>query len=137
MSTDNRTGAERIADERQRQIKKRPWEFTDDLPDPPETADEHDDNEHGLGDLAMAAVCYAAQAAERIVYVKSEHADGVSFVDPWPWHEQFDDRRHNGNVLVATPKSDKHRLRLLEKAGALIAAEIDRLLRAKKEPADG
>lgn len=111
-------GAKRIARERQRQIKKLGWT--------PEHDDEHDD-----GSLAMAAACYAAP--ERI-YVRKEFAAGESFVDPFPWHDA-DARPHNGNVLKEP--TEAQRLRLLEKAGALIAAEIDRVLRERASPSSG
>lgn len=70
---------------------------------------EHDGN-HG-DDLAWAAVCYAAPGP---VF----ESQGV---DPWPWESGWDKRK-------------KHdRIRQLEIAGALIAAEIDRLLRLQRE----
>lgn len=67
---------------------------------------EHDD-EHGDGAMAWAAVCYAAPGPVC-------NARGV---DPWPWDASWD-------------KREKHpRTRRLIIAGALISAEIDRLLR--------
>ncbi len=104
------TGIERIAKERQRQVDKLDWSA------------EHDD-EHDGGELALVAALYASP--ERL-YAKHEYAAGVRFEDPFP-NDWGDARPHNGNVpKVAT---DKQAIRLLEKAGALIAAEIDRLLR--------
>lgn len=100
------TGAERIAAERQRQIDKEGYSHR------------HDD-EHTCGELAMAAVCYAAHAAS--VQVVNKH-DGR---DPWPWDDEWDRRTH------FAPPTFEERIRLLEKSGALLAAEIDRLLRAK------
>ena len=109
MSTkDTRTGAERIADERQRQIDKEGYKA------------EHDD-EHTDGSLAWAAVCYAAPEA---VYVRRDWATGIHFEDPWPWSDEFDKRSDRKPTM-------SQRIRLLEKAGALIAAEIDRLLRER------
>lgn len=117
------TGAELIAAERQRQIKKEKWTAKHD--------DEHDDNS-----LALAAVCYAAP--ER-VFVRREYANTVAFSDPWPdsWADYWDKRGSYGNGReagngIADPDSYTHeeRLDLLVKAGALIAAEIDRLKRA-------
>lgn len=110
------TGVERIAAERARQVEKEGWS--------PEHDDEHDD-----GSLALAAVCYAAPVR---VYVRQVFAAGESFFDPWPWDEGADRRSYDGNVLK--DPTDDERIRLLEKAGALIAAEIDRLLRAKVAP---
>lgn len=66
---------------------------------------EHD-AEHGDGHLAMAAVCYALPPTER----RPRHV--FSF---WPWHSSY---------WKPTPDD---RVRELVKAGALIAAEIDRL----------
>ena len=104
---DTRSGAERIADERRRQVGAEGY-----------TA-EHDDD-HNLGQLAMAAACYAAP---KPLYELREHNGSKVFRDPWPWARLFDTR-------IDKPSVDA-RIRLLEKAGALIAAEIDRLLRKK------
>lgn len=65
---------------------------------------EHDDD-HDYNELARAAACYAIGNDEN-----------------WPWDEE------------CWKPSPDNRIRELEKAGALIAAEIDRLLRA--EPAE-
>lgn len=99
-------GAERIAAERKRQIEDEGW------------TPEHDDG-HGSGEMAIAAACYAVYGVrdtrepDFFVYV----AD-VYEADAWPWSPEWD-------------KRDKHgRIRRLEIAGALIAAEIDRLLRS-------
>jgi DNA polymerase III epsilon subunit-like protein len=68
---------------------------------------EHD-AQHTGGELAWAAACYAAPQA---ILRKVGHVIG----DAWPWHKRFD-------------KRGKHdRLRRLVIAGALIAAEIDRM----------
>lgn len=106
------TGAERIARERQRQHDAEGYLCT------------HDDT-HTLGELALAAICYAAP---RPIYIESRGPVGtwISYQDPWPddWH---DNRPHpNPRTWSATD-----RIRALEKAGALIAAEIDRLLRTQ------
>lgn len=114
-----KTGAELIAQERARQIAKEGWT--------PEHDDEHDD-----GSLAMAAACYAV--TPRRIYIRDERANAVFFVDPWPWSDEYDKRPHDGNTLAGTVKGPE-RLRLLVKAGALLAAEIDRLQRAKSPPA--
>jgi hypothetical protein len=111
-------GVTRIARERQRQIDKLGW------------TPEHDDEEHDGGQLAMAAACYAAPEQ---IYVRSEYANGVRYDDPFPWNNA-DARPFDGNVL--TEATDAQRLRLLEKAGALIAAEIDRMLRAADSSGD-
>jgi hypothetical protein len=105
-------GTDLIVAERQRQIEAEGW-----------TA-EHDD-EHKDESLAWAAVCYAAP--ER-VFRHREYAASMDFVDPWPWEQSADARHYDGNVLQ-DPPTDAARIRLLVKAGALIAAEIDRLSR--------
>lgn len=90
------TGAEMIAAERQRQIAEEGW------------TPEHDSEEHGDGDLAFAAICYAQPEEDRQV------ENGLPFY--WPWEDSW----------KPTPND---RIRELVKAGALIAAEIDRLQR--------
>lgn len=97
------TGVEHIAAERQRQIEKEGW-----------TA-EHD-RQHVGGELAMVAALYAAP---KRLYEQNfnNREDYIAFQDPWPrsWACRYD-------------KREKHsRLRRLEIAGALIAAEIDRI----------
>lgn len=113
------TGAARIAAERQRQIDVEGY-----------TA-KHDDN-HRDGSLVLAAACYAAGSVGVRLYKQDTRGASIHFVDPWPW-ERSADRRY-----YASKSSDKLReptldesIRLLEKAGALIAAEIDTLLREK------
>jgi hypothetical protein len=69
------------------------------------------------------------------VYVKDERAIGIFYRDPWPpsWSERWDKRRcyaggDHGNVPPDPEKYTREEcLDLLIKAGALIAAEIDRL----------
>lgn len=117
------SGTKRIAAERKRQVSKEGW------------SSEHDD-EHGGGELALAAICYAAPEdvfvyEKRDVQVNSSRGIDencysyptrlvLDYYDPWPWDEEWD-------------KRDKHgRIRRLEIAGALIAAEIDRLQRSGK-----
>lgn len=71
---------------------------------------EHDDL-HMEGELAMAAALYAAPDP---LFTFSDDGEEV---DPWPWPAECD-------------KREKHpRIRQLVISGALIAAEIDRLLR--------
>jgi len=99
------TGVELIVAERERQISGEGW------------TPAHDD-EHSRGEMAWAAVCYAAPGSVYSVYRRPR---GFVFVDPWPWAEEWD-------------KRDKdNRVRHLAKAGALIAAEIDRLQRQPNE----
>ncbi len=72
---------------------------------------EHDDK-HDMGELAKAAACYAV--GEQII----KEGYGYS-TELWPWDTEW-----------WNPSSDP--IRNLTKAGALIAAEIDRLLRKAK-----
>lgn len=119
-------GVELIAAERERQITVEGW-----------TAN-HDD-QHRAGGLAMAAVCYAAP---KRIFVRSLGKNGsVGFSDPWPWDDSVDKRTKTKAILdsrkfgeIPDPKdyTPEERLDMLVKAGALIAAEIDRLLREKK-----
>jgi hypothetical protein len=124
------TGIELIATERMRQVKQEGWT--------PEHDDEHDD-----GSLALAAVCYATPVR---LYEQHEYAAGPAFRDPWPdsWDDGWDkryrygERRTNPGNMPPDPDTytDKERLDLLVKAGALIAAEIDRLQRAALKTAN-
>lgn len=106
------TGIELIAAERQRQIDEEGW------------TPSHDD-EHTDGSLALAAVCYATP--EKLYVMK--HTDGYKFIDPWPdsWDYVWDKRYEYSTD--PSEYTDKQRIDLLKKAGALIAAEIDRLQR--------
>jgi hypothetical protein len=112
----NKTGIKLIAAERQRQIEV-------------EGLTAEHDAEHNAGELAMAAACYAAP--ERI-YIVRDFANAIHFVDPWPFENRYDKRyvydEDKENVLPdpLTYSSDEQ-IDLLVKAGALIAAEIDRL----------
>lgn len=112
------TGVERIAIERVRQVESEGYDAVHDA-------------EHDGGQLAMAAACYAACAAGERIYTKDVYAASIHFDDPWPWRGEYCDARpHDGNVLKEA--SERQSLRLLEKAGALIAAEIDRILAARE-----
>lgn len=104
------TGIELIAAERKRQIEVEGW-----------TA-EHD-AEHWNGSLVKAATCYAngSKLFERTFGNESNRVT-LRF-DLWPWNEKWwkpsDDTTTEGQI------------RNLVKAGALIAAEIDRKLNIK------
>ncbi len=99
-----------IARERMRQIEKEGW-----------TA-EHDDK-HVNGELAVAAACYAVAGLDgngeafEVHRLYTDHREGLA-EDAWPWDPEWDKRE------------DHSHLRRLVIAGALIAAEIDRLQRA-------
>jgi len=92
-----KTGIELIAEERQRQIEKLNW-----------TA-EHD-AEHTKGELSTAAECYLLELRAR-----QDRGQVVKRPPPaWPFE-------------VEAWKPSEDRVKNLVKAGALIAAEIDRL----------
>lgn len=96
-------GAALILRERIRQTHTKGW------------SPDHDDL-HGHSELALAAVQYALPEDHRVTV----SLDGVTQVPvDWPWDD------------TAWKPTPEDRVRELEKAGALIAAEIDRLLRAK------
>lgn len=93
-------GVALIAAERKRQVESEGW------------TPEHDDV-HEMGELPAAAMCYAAECVEEdIVQVADEYFAS----DWWPWDASW-----------WKPSDDP--IRNLVKAGALIAAEIDRLQR--------
>lgn len=125
MPADNSTpqldGVARIAAERERQLHVKRWSKTHD--------DDHTDHS-----LALAACAYATP--HRLYRLHScSGPDGYSFVDCWParWDDKYDHRpREGGRLLHADEVPVARRIRALEKAGALIAAEIDRLLRKKQ-----
>ena len=108
-------GAELITAERERQRKSEKW------------TPEHDDGHDG-GQMTAAAIAYAMTPAVRAVEIKdgqqlAEHGGPVAVNQTllqffWPWGPRW---------WKPTPED---RVRELVKAGALIAAEIDRLKRA-------
>ncbi len=107
-----------IVAERARQIEKEGW------------SPEHDDN-HSRGELARAAACYALQAAQRSDETPYEDRPGqrrwrrthLAIVRFWPLHWGW--------------WKPVNRQRDLEKAGALIAAELDRVIRASAPATQG
>lgn len=101
-----RTGAQLIQSERKRQKESEGYDA------------EHDD-QYLNGELLTAALLYAStpQARQQMV-----DADGVPVT--WPW------RALNPDSWKPTPYD---RVRELTKAGALIAAEIDRIQRIENE----
>lgn len=119
-----KTGIELITKERKRQIEKEGW-----------TA-EHDDDHRG-GELALAAALYATPIK---LYGKLDLARGVLFQDQFPWSDwdkrfSYGERKNNPGNVVPEPSTytSIERKDLLIKAGALIAAEIDRLQRQNEE----
>jgi hypothetical protein len=112
------SGLELIITERKRQVETKGY-----LP-------EHDD-QHTQGEMALVA---ALLASPELLYRKEDENGELKFCDPWPesWDRRWEKRpykdksgRPNHDVNIGT----QDRIRQLEKAGALIAAEIDRLLR--------
>jgi hypothetical protein len=104
-------GAERIVAERRRQIDERGY-----------TA-QHD-QEHMEGELAWAAACYAAP--ETIFHIQvAEGTPGGIRQGRLMWHEPWPQGWKRDTFVLM---SGEQRVRQLEKAGALIAAEIDRIL---------
>jgi hypothetical protein len=103
-----KSGIELITDERKRQIEVEGW------------TPEHD-RQHTRGELALVAALYATP-----ITLVNSHGD-----DPWPWWDEQSYEGHYGPVPMKIPAWDKRKkhsqLRKLVIAGALIAAEIDRL----------
>ena len=100
-------GAARIIAERGRQKSVEGWT--------PEHDAQHDD-----GSLAIVAACYALNKMPD--YEDYWYAETCEW---WPWHPNWD-------------KREKHdRERSLEIAGALIAAELDRLAELRREAKEG
>lgn len=101
-----KTGIELIAEERKRQIEAEGF------------TKEHD-AEHTNESLALAAVCYAIPSVQRTyAYDPILKARAPQF---WPWDIKY------------WKPSPEDRIKELVKAGALIAAEIDRLNAEKQE----
>lgn len=104
-----KTGIHLISAERERQVSAEGW------------TPEHDDTHH-TGELVNAAIAYADVAASQVVVGGSGETYGPH--DDWPWSLDW-----------WKPSDDP--LRNLVKAGALIAAEIDRLSRQNAAPSGG
>jgi hypothetical protein len=109
-------GVLRIAQERQRQIAQEGFD------------DEHDSTHESKGQMALAAACYAASAAGKDLIYEEADPDCYRQLETceranwpkelWPWADSWD-------------KREKHsKIRQLEIAGALIAAELDLLHRS-------
>ncbi len=95
-------GIELIAAERNRQVTEENW------------TDGHDDL-HAQEELANAAACYAMSPGFWDCLTRTEEETIREFI--WPFHESW--------------WKPKDRLRDLVRAGALIAAEIDRIQRGR------
>lgn len=101
-----KTGVEIIAEERERQIKDKGWTIDYDMAANPSS------------ELSRAAACYALPRGWREIHYT---ADNVERPSGWPFAAKW---------WKPTPDD---RIRELAKAGALIAAEIDRLNNAKQK----
>ena len=116
------SGIELITKERERQITKEG------------RTPEHDD-EHERGELASAAVCYASPFQP---FVLDKRRDYYQFIDAYPpsWSQEWNKRRYSnagwGDLVENKDLPMNKRIRNLVKAGALIAAEIDRLQRTEE-----
>ncbi len=115
------TGAELIVAERERQMSKEGWDAR------------HDDEMNTEGELALVAALYATPIP--LFARKEQRNGGTSFIDPWPWFDTIEITRYGDGLTTQIPAWDKRKkhseLRKLVIAGALIAAEIDRLQRIK------
>lgn len=122
-----KTGIEIIEEERKRQVEEEGW-----------TA-KHDDK-HTDGELAEAAAVYAAYAKSIDMPIEDEQLYFTSANEPGFKIEQrmpdgtrvLVDKAHRWPFSPQWYKpTPENRVRELAKAGALIAAEIDRLQRKK------
>lgn len=100
------TGVELIAAERERQVAVEGW------------TPEHD-NRHEFGELSAAAITYAGLVSDVLSGCNFDRAAMANCSRSWPWEAEW-----------WKPSPDP--IRNLVKAGALIAAEIDRLQRAER-----
>jgi len=114
-----KSGVELIKYERERQISEEGWSL------------KHD-RSHEDCSLALAAICYATP--EKLFIRDDDYVNQTIYKDPWPWEGydkrlHYGERRNNAGNSIPCPStySKKERIDLLIKAGALIAAEIDRL----------
>ena len=115
-----KTGIELITIERMEQIGKHGWTLGHDK--------KHDD-----GSLIRAAI---SCAADTVVYEKDRYANAIQFtvVKENKWQLPL---KYNGNVLLNNCEaSEEERIHQLKVAGALIAAEIDRIqaIEQRQEP---
>ena len=116
-----KSGSDLIAAECKRQKEVEGW------------TPEHDD-EHTDGSIASAAICYLTRSWLWERFVGKEAFSTVLPME-WPgsWaSEWWKPLPAPGKIITRT-----HIIRMLVKAGALIAAEIDRLQRLKEREARG
>lgn len=122
-----KTGIELIADERAAQVSREGWTTG------------HDD-EHRDASLATVAACYALDTQEFRRASRTDEED-IALRGETPIYAKV---KRTYRVPILWPRSwhpfwwkPKDRVRDLVRAGALIAAEIDRLQRAKASPQRG
>jgi hypothetical protein len=112
LNADDVSGVARIAAERVRQVQEEGW------------STEHDD-QWRESELALGAVAYVLQAiGHGLDVAPQELAAAHPPSDWWPW---VDDE---GGGFKPSPDA----IRNLEKAAAMLAAEIDRLVRLRERP---
>lgn len=117
-SKEEQSGVELIAAERARQVSEEGW-----TPD-------HDDR-HDSGEMVWAAECYLNPGAH-VSTAKSAAPEG------WPWErDAWKPVCSSGGPESMGKITTADTIRNLTKAGALIAAEIDRLLRASSKEVGG
>lgn len=106
-----KSGIELIADEIKRAIEVEGWKDTS------------DSETYGDGQMLGASACYLMEALRRMnggtkfhAFMEEEnHGGDVSFVDIFPWGEEYDKRKKHSVI------------KLLTIAGAWVAREIDRI----------
>jgi hypothetical protein len=108
-----KTGIELIAIERARQVEKEGW------------TKEHDAT-HVHNEMAKAAACYAMPISEREKYQSYSLGEPRIWFPRW-WPREWD-------VRIWWKPTPNDRIKELVKAGALIAAEIDRLQTSPSNP---
>lgn len=108
-----KTGIEIIAEERTRQIEVEGFH--------PERDQNYFDDQ-----LSLAAACYAIPEQEREYIDTPEGGEVPEF---WPWDEKWWKPSYDPHYEKMS--SVEGRIRELAKAGALIAADIDRLIMAE------
>lgn len=114
-------GIDDIAAERKRQVEAEGWSAS------------HDDK-HTDKSLALVAALYATPVP---LFEKTDlELGGITFSDPWPWWAKDHDPQGRGGPVRNWDKRTIHdeRKRLVI-AGALLAAEIDRIDRYLKKVA--
>jgi hypothetical protein len=91
---------------------------------------EHD-MQHEEFELAQAAACYTACSAGLQIRERKLRQNREIFEDPWPFTRGSDSRPwgEDDDTVITMPRGTTLGLELLVKAGAMLAAEIDRLKR--------